>query len=125
IIQAGGLSGYFKTGWTVNVEDGSANLSRGNSESACTVDTSTMINGVSQATGTPPTAGNAPINKYYCNLMNALGVKAGADGFPLKDGTAEVVRFGMYDKTEDFIGGGTNPPLIHDPGGFEALKANG
>lgn len=125
IIQAGGLSGYFKTGWTVNVEDGAANLSRGNSESACTADTSAMINGVSQATGTPATFANAPINKYYCNLMNALGVKAGADGFPLKGGTAEVIKFGMYDKTEDFIGGGTNPPLIHDPGAFEALKANG
>jgi hypothetical protein len=30
----------------------------------------------------------------------------------------------MYDKTEDFIGGGTKPPTIHDPGAFEALEAN-
>jgi hypothetical protein len=124
IIQAGGLSGYFKTGWTINVEDGSASLPRGNSEAACTPETSTKIDGTTQSTATPATIANAPINKYYCNLMNALGVKAGADGFPLKDGTAEVTHFGMYDKTEDFVGGGTNPPMIRDPGAFEALKAN-
>jgi len=41
--------------------------------------------------------------------MNALDVKAGSDGFPAKDGTREVMKFGRYDKTEDFIGGGTNP----------------
>jgi len=56
--------------------------------------------------------------------MNALGVRAGEDGFPAKNGSSEVVKFGMYDKTEDFIGGGTNPPLIRSPGGFDALKAN-
>ncbi len=55
--------------------------------------------------------------------MNALGVKAGADGFPLVGGSQEVTCFGRYDKTEDFIGGSVNPPKIHDPGGFEALKA--
>ncbi len=124
IVQAGSAGGYFKTGWTVNVDDGSANLSTGNSESACTNGTPKTIDGVSQATGTDPALANAPINKYFCNLMNALGVKAGEDGFPLKDGSAEVTRFGMYDKTEDFIGGGTNPPMIHDPGAFDALKAN-
>jgi hypothetical protein len=51
------------------------------------------------------------------------GVKAGADGFPQRGGSAPVSRFGMYDKTEDFIGGGTNAPVIHDPGEFEDLKA--
>jgi len=124
IIQAGGAGGYFKTGWAVNVDDGSENLSNGNSESACTDGTTNMIDGISQSTGTDPALANAPINKYYCNLMNALGVKAGVDGFPAAAGNAEVSKFGMYDKTEDFIGGGSNPPTIHSPGEFDALKAN-
>jgi len=83
-----------------------------------------MANGISQESGTDPTLANAPINKYYCSLMNALGVKAGEDGFPLKGGSAEVTHFGMYDKTEDFIHGGTNPPRITNPGEFTALKAS-
>jgi len=124
IVQAGSAGGYFKTGWTVNVDDGSPNLTAGSSEFFCADGTSTgTANGVEQATGTNPNLANAPINKYFCNLMNAFGVKAGADGFPLAGGTAEVSRFGMYDKTEDFIHGGTNPPTIHDPGEFTALKA--
>jgi hypothetical protein len=68
--------------------------------------------------------GNAPINKYFCNLMNAIGVKAGADGFPAVGGTQEVTHYGMYDKTEDFASGGSNPATINSPGGFEELKAN-
>ena len=83
-----------------------------------------MIDGISQSTGTDPKLANAPINKYYCNLMNAFGVKAGADGFPAKGGMADVSKFGMYDKTEDFVGGGTKPPTIHDPGEFAVLNAN-
>jgi hypothetical protein len=55
--------------------------------------------------------------------MNALGVKAGADGFPAPGGTAEVTHYGMYDRTEDFVGGGTNPANITNPGGFDALEA--
>jgi len=47
-----------------------------------------------------------------------------ADGFAAEGGNAEVTQFGMYDKTEDFVGGGTNPPHINSPGGFDALKAN-
>jgi hypothetical protein len=124
IIQAGSAGGYFKTGFTINVENGAADLTRGNSESTCTPDTSNMVNGTTQSTGTDPAVSNAPINKYYYNLMNALGVKAGDDGFPLVGGAAEVTKFGMYDKTEDFIGGGTNPPIIHSPGAYDALKAN-
>jgi hypothetical protein len=124
IVQAGSAGGYFKTGWTVNVDDGAADLTTGNSEAQCTPDTSNMANGLTQATGTDPKLSNAPINKYYYNIMNALGVKAGDDGFPLKGGSAEVTKFGMYDKTEDFIGGGTNPPMIHSPGAYDALKAN-
>ena len=29
----------------------------------------------------------------------------------------------MYDRTEDFIGGGTKPAKINDPGPFDALEA--
>jgi hypothetical protein len=67
---------------------------------------------------------NAPINKYFVSLMNALGMKAGPDGFPAPGGSAAVTHFGMYDKTEDFVGGGTKPARITNPGGFAALKAN-
>jgi hypothetical protein len=120
IVQVGSAGGYFKTGCAVNVEDGSADLTAGNSESGCADGT---INGTMQLTGTDPTKANAPINKYYVSLMNALGVKAGADGFPAAGGNAEVTKYGRYDKTEDFIGGTVNPPMIHSPGGFDALKA--
>jgi hypothetical protein len=126
IVHAGGLGGYFKTGWAVNVEDGSATLNNGKSESACTDGTTTMVNGTTQSTGTDSKFANAPVNKYYVNLMNAMGVKAGADGYAAATaaaGTGEVVNFGMYDKTEDFIGGGTKPTKINSPGGFDALKA--
>jgi hypothetical protein len=125
IVQAGSAGGYFKTGWAINVEDGSADLTAGNSELLCGEGNPDTVNAYDQSTGTDPALANAPINKYYCNLMNALGVKAGEDGFPLLGGTAEVTHFGKYDKTEDFIGGEVNPPLIHDPGEFVALKANG
>lgn len=74
--------------------------------------------------GTPDEYGNAPINKYFCNLMNAIGVQADATGFPAPGGDQEVIRYGMYDRTQDFVGGGTNPPHIHDPGGFVELRAN-
>ncbi len=124
IIQVGGAGGYFKTGWVVNVEDGAPDLTRGNSEIVCAPGTSTRVDATTQNTGTDPSLANAPINKYYVSLMNALGVKAGSDGFPQKGGSEEVTKFGMYDKTEDFVGGGSNPPTIHSPGGFDALKAN-
>jgi hypothetical protein len=124
IVQAGGAGGYFKTGWAVNVDDGSPSLPTGNSEAFCASGATEMIDGSKLLTGTDPAFANAPINKYFCNLMNALGVKAGPDGFPLEGGAAEVTHFGMYDKTQDFIGGGTNPPTIHDPGEFGALRAN-
>jgi hypothetical protein len=117
IIQAGSAGGYFKTGWAVNVDDGSPTLSAGNSEANCE-----PVIGVG-TTGTDPALANAPINKYFCGLMNALGVRAGADGFPAKNGTAEVIKYGRYDKTEDFIHGGTAPPTINSPGEFTALRA--
>jgi hypothetical protein len=130
IIQAGGLGGYFKTGWAINVDTGApaaANLAKGNSMSACMDGTSDqMINGTTQSTGTDAKIANAPINKYFCNLMNAMGVKAGADGYPAMGGSAEVTRFGYSDKTEDFIGGqgAVAGATIHNPGEFKELKAN-
>jgi hypothetical protein len=122
IVQAGSLSGYFKTGQSVNVDTGTndPNL-RGRSETLCIPPNLTV--GGTQQTGTLTTAGVAPINKYYVNLMNALGVKAGPDGFPAKFGTEEVAKFGRYDRTEDFVGGTVNPPVITRPGGYEELKA--
>ncbi|WP_437954829.1 DUF1552 domain-containing protein [Sorangium sp. So ce119] len=124
IVQVGSAGGYFKTGWAVNVDDGSPDLTTGNSEITCAEGAPDEVDGYSQETGTDPSLANAPINKYYCNLMNALGVKAGADGFPARGGSGPVTHFGMYDRTEDFIGGGTNPPTIHDPGEFTALRAS-
>ena len=120
IVQVGGAGGYFRTGCAVNVEDGSTNLSGGHSEEGCAEGASTTS---VTSTGTDLALANAPINKYYCNLMNALGVKAGADGFPAVGGAAEVTHFGMYDRTEDFVGGGTVTPVIHSPGEYDALKA--
>lgn len=127
IVQAGSMGGYFKTGWSVNVEDGAANLTAGNSEAFCGPSSpDNQVNGVKKQTGTSPQFANAPINKYYCNLMNALGVKAGADGFPAVDGTAEVTKFGYSDLTTDFIGGqgAVASAGIHNPGEYTALKAN-
>jgi hypothetical protein len=121
ILQAGSCNGYFKTGWAINVEDGADDLTRGNSEDGCA--DGEDFDASMKLTGTDRSIANAPINKYFCNLMNALGVKAGEDGFPLASGTEEVRCFGRYDKTEDFIGGDVNPPMIHDPGEFTALRA--
>jgi hypothetical protein len=102
-------------------------MSNGNSMSACTDGTSNQtVSGISQSTGTPASVANAPINKYFLNLMNAMGVRAGADGFPAEGGDAEVTRFGYSDKTEDFIGGegAVAGATIHSPGEFTELKAN-
>ncbi len=122
LVQAGSCGGFFKTGCAVNVDDGSPDLSRGNSESACAIDGRTEPGNL-KATGTPVEFGNAPINKFYCNLMNAIGVRAGSDGFPVVGGTEEVTHYGMYDDTRDFASGGENPPKINDPGQFEDLQA--
>jgi hypothetical protein len=127
IIQAGSLGGYFKQGWAVNVDTantGAANLTNGNSETQCQPGGNNMVNGVNQGTGTPAAIANGPINKYYVTLMNAMGVKADANGYPLKGGSAQVTKFGYSDKTEDFAGGyGFNAgATIHSPGEFTALK---
>jgi hypothetical protein len=130
ILQAGSAGGYFKTGAIVNVDPGTpgaADMSNGNSMSACMDGTANqMVNGVNQSTGTPAKVANAPVNKYFCNLMNAMGVKAGPDGVPMKGGSAEVTKFGYSDKTEEFIGGAGAVPgaTIHSPGEFKELRAN-
>ncbi len=125
IIQAGSCGGYFKVGQTINVEDGSATLSQGNSEAQC-ADGSTdgMVNGLNQQTGTDSKVANAPINKYFYNIMNAMGVKADSTGYPAKGGSAPVTKFGYSDQTADFDGGlGAKSATIHSPGEFTALKA--
>jgi len=129
IIQAGSSGGYFKTGRVVDLDPGSGATPQdmlGRSLSQCTPDTTNMVDGVNKGTGTDPKYGNAPVNKYFCNLMNAMGMKAGLDGFPAKDGpVGEVTHYGYSDRTEDFCGGaGAVPDAgIHDPGGFELLRA--
>jgi hypothetical protein len=129
IIQAGGCGGYFRTGWTINVDTtntGSATLTQGNSEAQCTDGTANgQVNDLTQATGTPTAMASAPINKYYYALMNALGVKGDDNGYPSKTGTGPVTRFGYSDLTTDFCGGlGAVPgATIHSPGEFTALKA--
>jgi hypothetical protein len=122
IVQAGGAGGRFKMGQAINVWDGSADLDRGNSVGPCDGGGNIPTNEV-MITGTDGNIANAPINKYYCNLMNAIGVKAGSDGFPAEGGTQDVTHFGMYDRTEDFVGGGTVPANISDPGEYAELLA--
>jgi hypothetical protein len=127
IIQAGSGGGYFKTGQVINLDTESGATPEqmlGRSLSQC-VDGGES-DGVSQATGTDPKYGNAPVNKYYVNIMNMLGMKADAQGYPAKDGPAsEVTHFGYSDKTEDFAGGegAVQGATIHNPGAFAALKA--
>jgi hypothetical protein len=72
--------------------------------------------------GTPPDVATQPINKYYCNLMNALGVKAGAGGSPALGGAAPVSRYGKYDDTTLF--GTDEPAIIKDPGEYPDLRAS-
>jgi hypothetical protein len=129
IIQAGSGGGYFKTGQVVNVDAASgatAEQMLGRSLSQCVDGTPQTSNGVNQGTGTDAKYGNAPVNKYFCNIMNAMGMKADAGGYPAKDGPAsEVTHFGYSDKTEDFAGGkgAVTGATIHNPGGFTELKA--
>lgn len=129
VIQAGSGGGYFKTGQIINLDaatGGSATDMLGRSLAQCVDGAPQTSDGVSQATGTKPELGNQPINKYYCNIMNAMGLKADASGFPAKDGPAsEVTHFGYSDKTEDFAGGAgaVKGATIHNPGEYKELKA--
>jgi hypothetical protein len=64
-----------------------------------------------------------PINKYFSNLLNAIGAKAGADGYAAPGGTAPVTKFGKYDDTKLFSDGGTKPATIANPGEYTELRA--
>jgi len=129
LIQAGSGGGYFKQGKIVNLDTksgGTATDFLGRSLSQCVDGNTTMADGVSQGTGTAAKFGNMPINKYFCNVMTAIGIKADDKGFPAKGGPAsEVTHFGYSDKTEDFSGGqgAVKDATIHDPGGYTQLKA--
>lgn len=133
IIQAGSCGGYFKVGQAVNVEGGDT-MSGGNSEGACGPGQTDLTFQQVDSTGTPPDVATQPINKYFCNLMNAVGVKAGPDGFPAVGGTEEVTHFGLYDDTKLFANHTGDESIdsirqtaavITDPSGFTALRANG
>jgi hypothetical protein len=119
ILQAGNCGGYFKTGWAINVEGAKPDMTAGHSDEDCANGQTPFAN--LDDWGTPPDVATQPINKYYCNLMNAIGVKAGADGFPAIGGTEVVSRYGKYDDTTLF--GTDDPPIIKDPGEYEALRA--
>lgn len=130
VIQAGSAGGYFKQGQAVNLDTmntGSATLSQGNSVSQCNPDGggTQTVNGTNQQTGTDPSIANAPINKYFCNIMNAMGVMADSTGFPAKGGTQPVTHYGYSDNTADFVGGygAVKGATIHNPGEYTALKA--
>jgi len=129
LIQAGSGGGYFKTGKIINLDTtsgGTATNFLGRSLSQCVEGTTMTSDGVSQGTGTEAKYGNMPINKYFCNVMTAMGMKAGADGFPAVGGPAsEVTHYGYSDKTEDFSGGldAVKDHQIHSPGGYTQLKA--
>jgi Protein of unknown function (DUF1552) len=131
ILQAGSCGGYFKVGQAVDVENTSGKgsdtggtpntaLSVGNSDGDC-VNGSTLSN--LDSAGTPAATATQPINKYFCNLMNAVGVKADSTGFPVKGGTMPVTHYGKYDDSTLFKGGGTAAASIKDPGEFKILKA--
>jgi len=129
IIQAGSGGGYFKTGRVIDLDPESgatAEIMLGRSLSQCMPGTDMMVDGLNKGTGTDPKYGNAPVNKYFCNIMNAMGLKAGADGFPAPNGpSSEVTHFGYSDLTTDFCGGAgaVADARIHDPGAFDQLKA--
>lgn len=100
IVQAGSCGGYFKMGQAISVTTNTGGA--GNSEGDCT-------NGdTSVGFGTGSNGGNAPINKYYVALMNALGCTDEAGG--------KVTEFGVMDGT-------SAEPGISDPGEFEQLVA--
>ena len=120
ILQAGGCGGAFKTGWAINVEGGKADMTPGHSDEDCK-DGQSPFSTIEQW-GTPPDVATQPINKYFCNLMNAIGVKAGSDGHPVKGGTQPVTHYGKYDDTTLF--NTDAPPLIKNPGEYAELRAS-
>lgn len=129
IIQAGSGGGYFKTGKIVHLDASSGATPEemlGRSLSQCAEGSTQQVDAVGKGTGTDPRFGNAPVNKYYCNIMNAMGVRADASGYPQTNGgNSEVSHYGYSDKTEDFCGGlgAVAGATIHSPGAFDELKA--
>jgi hypothetical protein len=132
ILQAGSLGGFFKTGWAINVDGGAADLSRGNSLTQCGEGDTKIDQGEVQNTGTDNALANKPMTKYLYNLMNGLGVKANAEGFPTVDGTELVSQFGWSDDQAQFAefipnsGQGIEQKpqgTFIDPGQFEELLA--
>ena len=125
ILQAGSAGGYFKTGQAINVEGGKADMSAGNSDKDC-AGGQTPFNSL-DGVGTPANVANMPINKYFCNLLNAIGAKADATGYAAPGGTAPVTKFGKFDKTEMFssaMSGGLNAAAnITSPGEYTELRA--
>jgi hypothetical protein len=121
ILQAGSAGGYFKTGWAINVEGGTADMSPGNSDKDC-ANGQSPINAL-DSVGTPSNVASMPINKYYCNLLNAIGAKADSTGYAAPGGTAPVMKFGKYDNTKYFSDGGTKAAVIEKPGEYTELKA--
>jgi hypothetical protein len=121
ILQAGSAGGYFKTGWAINVEGGKADMSPGKSDADCAGGQSPInsLDGV----GTPAATASMPINKYYCNLLNAIGAKADATGHAVPGGTAPVTKFGKYDDTKLFRDGGTAASVFANPGEYTELRA--
>jgi hypothetical protein len=102
ILQYGSLGGYFKTGMAINVDGGAADLSRGNSLSQCGDGDGDIGGNEVQTTGTDNGLANKPMTKYLYNLMNGLGVKGNADGFPEVGGTGPVTKFGWTDDQDQF-----------------------
>jgi hypothetical protein len=103
ILQAGSLAGYFKTGVAVNVDGGAdKDPGRGNSLSQCANGDTNIDPNEVQSTGTDNGLANKPMTKYLYNLMNALGVKANAEGFPDPAGSAKVSKFGWTDDQQQF-----------------------
>jgi hypothetical protein len=121
ILQAGSCGGYFKTGQAINVEGAKADMSQGNSDKDCANGQTPF--GSLDGVGTPATVANMPINKYYCNLLNAIGAKADATGYAVPGGTMPVTKFGKYDDTKLFADGGTAASNIKNPGEYADLKA--
>jgi hypothetical protein len=120
ILQAGSCGDYFKTGWAINVENANPSMTPGHSDEDCKDGQTPAAN--LDMWGTPPDVATQPINKYYCNLMNALGVKAGADGYPALGGAAPVTRYGKYDDTTLFRTDA--PAMIKNPGEYPELRAS-
>jgi hypothetical protein len=121
ILQAGSAGGYFKTGWAVNVENANASMSPGNSSKDC-ANGQSPFNSL-DTIGTPSNTATMPINKYYCNLLNAIGARADSTGYAVPGGTMEVKKFGKYDNTKNFADGGTKASVIDNPGEYAELRA--